>query len=232
MADYEKEILRELAAEEHPQQQEAPMLSGPAGIGDDKLEESELTRTASAETKEDVPASPNISEQSIPQDSGRSSAVPGQEKKKRGTDAFTFDRPVNINADSLEYDNKSNSATFRGNVVARQGDIVMFADTIDVLYGEKNGGQQDKGKLKQLSAVGNVKVIQGERIATGQKIIFYNDEQKIVATGNPRVWQGDNVIVGSKITAYLKEDRSVVEGTLQDRVSATIYPREKKTKKK
>jgi lipopolysaccharide export system protein LptA len=108
----------------------------------------------------------------------------------------------------------------------------MFADTIDVLYGEKNDAQPDKGKLRQLTAVGNVKVIQGERIATGQKIVFYNDEQKIVATGGPRVWQGDNVIVGTKITVYLKEDRSVVEGTPQDRVSATIFPKEKKNKKK
>jgi len=230
LVDYEKEISRELAAEER-RQAVLPVATDRAP-GSDELEESELTRTASAETKELSPAAPQISTRPGTGGDERSAAVPGLEKKKRGTDAFSFNQPVNINADSLEYDNKSNSATFRGNVVARQGDIVMFADTIDVLYGEKSGEQPDKGKLKQLSAVGNVKVIQGERIATGQKIVFYNDEQKIVATGNPRVWQGDNVIVGNKITVYLKEDRSVVEGSLQDRVSATIFPKQKKTQRK
>ncbi len=145
-------------------------------------------------------------------------------QKKDSRSAFSFDKPVNINADTMEYDNKKNRALFKGNVVARQGDITMFADTMEVLY-------RSKGGLRKLSALGNVKVIQGERIATGQKIVFYNDQQKIVATGNPRVWQGDNVIYGKKITVYLKEDRSVVEGGAQDRASATIYPRKKKPKK-
>ena len=110
--------------------------------------------------------------------------------------------------------------------------MVMFADQMEATYAGKSGEKNERGGIKELTATGNVKIIQGERIATGQKIVFYGDEQKIVATGNPRVWQGDNVIVGSKITVYLKQDRSVVEGTNQDRVSATIYPKEKTGKKK
>jgi lipopolysaccharide export system protein LptA len=108
----------------------------------------------------------------------------------------------------------------------------MFADQMEATYAGKAGGKNEKGGIKELAATGNVKIIQGDRIATGQKIVFYGDEQKIVATGNPRVWQGDNVIVGNKITVYLKQDRSVVEGTPQARVSATIQPKEKKGKKK
>jgi lipopolysaccharide export system protein LptA len=101
--------------------------------------------------------------------------------------------------------------------VARQGDIVMFADKMDVLY-------NDEGEIRTIASKGNVKVIQGERIATGDKIIFFNQEQKIVVTGNPRVWQGDNVIQGKKITVFLKEDRSVIEGGPDERVNVTIYP--------
>jgi lipopolysaccharide export system protein LptA len=72
-----------------------------------------------------------------------------------------------------------------------------------------------------------VKITQGERIATGEKVTFFNAEQKMVLTGNPRVWQGDNVINGKKITVFLKEDRSLVEGGPENRVSATIYPKTK-----
>ncbi len=138
-------------------------------------------------------------------------------KKKLSKKSFKFDKPVNINADSLEYDNNANRIIFNGNVVARQGDIVIFSDKMDVLYAEG-------GDLKKISATGDVKVTQGERIATGKNIVFYNQEQKIVVTGNPRVWQGDNVIQGKKITVFLKEDRSVVEGGPESRVNATIYP--------
>ena len=93
----------------------------------------------------------------------------------------------------------------------------MFADKMDVLY-------NDEGEIRTIASKGNVKVIQGERIATGENIIFFKQEQKIVVTGNPRVWQGDNVIQGKKITVFLKEDRSVIEGGPDGRVNATIYP--------
>ena len=138
-------------------------------------------------------------------------------KKKIGDSSFKFDSPVNITSDSLEYDNSANRILFNGNVVARQSDILMFADKMDVLY-------NDEGEIRTIASKGNVKVIQGERIATGDKIIFFKQEQKIVVTGNPRVWQGDNVIQGKKITVFLKEDRSVIEGGPDGRVNATIYP--------
>ena len=131
--------------------------------------------------------------------------------------------PVNIHADSLEYDNKQSQVAFKGHVVARQGDMVIFADAMKVDY-------ESKGKLKEIEARGGVKIIQGDRIATGDSITFYNVQQKIVLTGNPRVWQGDNVITGEKITVYIKEERSVVEGSQSDRVSATIVPKKREQK--
>jgi lipopolysaccharide export system protein LptA len=209
-ADYEKAVDRELADEQEMADAEALQLKA----SDDPQQLEELV-----------------------EDSPPKQAAP-EKKKKQGADrkedgkSLKLDQPVNISSDSLEYSNKENTAIFRGNVVARQGDMSMFADQMEATYAGKAGGKNEKGGIKELAATGNVKIIQGDRIATGQKIVFYGDEQKIVATGNPRVWQGDNVIVGNKITVYLKQDRSVVEGTPQARVSATIQPKEKKGKKK
>ena len=81
-----------------------------------------------------------------------------------------------------------------------------------------------------VDAQGNVRVVQGDRIATGSSIVFNNANQTIVATGDPRVWQGDNVVHGKKITVYLKEERTVVEGEPDSRASATIYPDSDKKK--
>jgi len=134
--------------------------------------------------------------------------------------SFGSNLPVNINADTLEYDNKRNMVAFKGHVVARQGDMVIFADAMNVTY-------EQKGKLKQIEAQGGVKIIQADRIATGDSITYYNEEQKIVLNGNPRVWQGDNVINGEKITVFIKEERSIVEGSTANRVSATIVPKKK-----
>jgi lipopolysaccharide export system protein LptA len=144
----------------------------------------------------------------------------GGTEKKKGPMSFGSNLPVNINADTLEYDNKRNMVAFKGHVVARQGDMVIFADAMNVTY-------EQKGKLKQIEAQGGVKIIQADRIATGDSITYYNEEQKIVLNGNPRVWQGDNVINGEKITVFIKEERSIVEGSTANRVSATIVPKKK-----
>lgn len=127
---------------------------------------------------------------------------------------FTSSKPVKITAESLEADNKKNTVTFKGNVVAKQGDMVIMADTMTVDY-EKEGG------INTVQAAGNVKMSQADRVATGTRIVFYNPEQKIVMTGNPKIWQGDNLISCDKITVLLEQDRIFFEG----KVDSTIFPK-------
>ena len=232
-ADYEKTVNRELADEQEMEEAEVKHVKASESQQlEDMGEDTAAKHSVSKKNRKSVEETGDLD-----QPAGQSPALKDGKKqddgdRKKDSLPLKLDQPVNISSDALEYSNKDNSAFFRGNVVARQGDMVMFADQMEATYAGKSGEKNEKGGIKELTATGNVKIIQGERIATGQKIVFYGDEQKIVATGNPRVWQGDNVIVGSKITVYLKQDRSVVEGTNQDRVSATIYPKEKTGKKK
>ncbi len=134
---------------------------------------------------------------------------------------FDSDRPVKITSKSLEADNKRNEVTFKDNVVAKQGDMVIFSDIMKVKY-------KAKGGIQRIEAIGNVKMKQEDRIATGEKIVFYNPEQKIVMTGNPRIWQDDNLISCDKVTVLLKEDKIFFEG----KVDSTIYPKSVKESKK
>ena len=134
---------------------------------------------------------------------------------------FDSDRPVKITSKSLEADNKRNEVTFKENVVAKQGDMVIFSDIMKVKY-------KTKGGIQRIEAIGNVKMKQEDRIATGEKIVFYNPEQKIVMTGNPRIWQDDNLISCDKVTVLLKEDKIFFEG----KVDSTIYPKSVKESKK
>ena len=121
----------------------------------------------------------------------------------------------------MEADNKRNEVTFKQNVVAKQGDMVIFSDIMKVKY-------KTKGGIRRIEAVGNVKMKQGDRIATGEKIVFYNPEQKIVMTGNPRIWQDDNLISCDKVTVLLGEDKIFFEG----KVDSTIYPKSIKESQK
>ncbi len=139
-------------------------------------------------------------------------------KAKRGF-GFTASRaPIDITSDTVEGDQKQNTVTFKGNVVAKQEDITLYANTLVVVY------DPDTKKIKEIVATGNVKVVQLDRRATGQKVTFDQDKNKVVLDGDAVIREGANVIRGERITFYVEEERSVVESGKGGRVSTSITP--------
>jgi lipopolysaccharide export system protein LptA len=131
------------------------------------------------------------------------------------------DQPLRITSQQLEADNKSQIITFTGNVVAKQGEMTIYADVTKVFY-EKKG---EENEIREIVATGNVKIQDGDRLATGQKAVFMNAEQKIILTGNPKVWQGKDMVSGEKIIVLLEEDKSFVESGPDQRVEVVLYPK-------
>ncbi len=132
---------------------------------------------------------------------------------------FTASRaPIDITSDTLEADQKQNKVTFKGNVVAKQEDVTLYANTLVMVY------DPDTKKLKEIIAIGNVKVVQLDRRATGQKATFDQDQNKVVLDGDAVVREGTNVVRGERITFYVDEERSVVEPRKGGRVSTSITP--------
>lgn len=160
--------------------------------------------------------------------SSLASETPSQSKTKNSKDKFQLEgtnQPITITSDHLEGDNKNNKALFSGNVVARRGDITISCEKISIIYDE------DVKTAKEIIAEGQVRITQGERIATGERAVFNNSEEKITLTGRPQLREGDNTIEGGKITLFLAEDRGIVEADTEIRVNATIQM-EKNTREK
>lgn len=130
-------------------------------------------------------------------------------------------QPITIKSNELSSDSKSRTATFSGNVTARQGDLTIYADRLTVFYGAAGG------EVEKVEASGNVRVVQGDRLATAREGVYLNKEQKIVLTGSPKVFQGENAVSGKVITYYVNEQKSVVTGGADARVEAVIHPKEK-----
>jgi lipopolysaccharide export system protein LptA len=132
---------------------------------------------------------------------------------------FTASRaPIDITSDTVEADQKTNTVTFKGNVIAKQEDTTLYANTLVITY------DANTKKLKEIVAIGNVKVVQLEKRVTGQKVTFEQDRNKMVLDGEAVVREGANVIRGERITYYVDEERSVVEGGKGGRVSTSITP--------
>jgi lipopolysaccharide export system protein LptA len=135
---------------------------------------------------------------------------------KRGF-GFTASRaPIYIDSDTLEANQKE--VIYKGNVVARQEDTTLYANTLIIIY------DPDTKKLKEIIAIGNVKVVQLDRRATGHKVTFDQDQNKVILDGDAVVREGTNVIRGERITFYVEEERSVVESGKGGRVSTRITP--------
>lgn len=220
------DVERELTAAFGPMQSEQPAqadaaVAGPAA--DEARAEHPIAEETISEEMPPEPRQPDRPTDSAPARQQTADVQPETPVDREagqpapGASFFELSKAISISSDSMEYDNRRNMALFRGNVVARQDDIVMFANTMRVFYSGSGG-------LSRVEALGDVRAVQGDRIATGSSIVFNKASQTIVATGNPRVWQGDNVVHGTKITVFLKEERTVVEGAPGDRASATIYP--------
>jgi lipopolysaccharide export system protein LptA len=126
--------------------------------------------------------------------------------------------PLKIKSDTLKADNENKTATFEGKVVARQGDLTLYADRLLISY--SGAGQE----LSRVEAFGNVRILQGNRQASGAHAIYEPKEARILLDGSPKVVQGEDVITGKLITYYVNEQRSVVTGGPAQRVEAVIHP--------
>jgi lipopolysaccharide export system protein LptA len=127
-------------------------------------------------------------------------------------------QPIDITSDRVETYSKENLIIFKGNVMARQRDIVIYADSLEAVIIEDGKG------IEKVVAGGNVKIQQGLRVANCEKAIFYNLDQKFVLTGDPKVWEGDNIVSGDEIVFDIEKNRIEVKGGPRGRGKAKIQP--------
>lgn len=113
--------------------------------------------------------------------------------------------PIKVTSETLTADNKAHTALFERNVVAKTGDMTMYADSMLVSYTEGSG------EVTRIDAAGNVRLQKGSRLITSGNAVYFAGEDKVVFTGEPRAVDGENVVSGETMTYYINDDRSVVE---------------------
>ncbi len=130
--------------------------------------------------------------------------------------------PIKITSSRMETQNGKNVVSFLENVVAKKGDMTIYANRLDV-YSDK-----DKKKLIKIIAEGDVRIEKGLKTATGATAEYYEEEQKLILRGNPKLKEKDNLIEGSEIIYYIKEENVTVHGDENKKVEVTLFPEEKK----
>ena len=143
-----------------------------------------------------------------------------------GGEKAEFDRnqPIEITAQKLEVLQLERQSIFTGDVVAVQGEMTLYTDKLIVYL------QQAQDQIDRLEAIGRVKFVQLDRVATADQAVFQQVEEVLTLTGNAVVTQGKNTISGDEITLFLQENRTLIKGSKNNRVKAVIVPEKKKEK--
>ncbi len=140
------------------------------------------------------------------------------------TSGFDRNQPVEITAQQLEVLQLERQSIFTGDVVAVQGEMTLYADKLIVYL------QEAQQQIDRLEAIGGVKFVQLDRVATADRAVFQQVDEVLILTGNAVVTQGGNSVSGDEITLFIQEDRTVVKGSKTNRVKAVIVPEKKKEK--
>ncbi len=131
-------------------------------------------------------------------------------------------RAIRITSDRLEAMDQKGKVVFLGNVVARRGNLTIYADRLEVYY-VSTPSEKGKKKLEKIVAAGHLKIVQGKRRATAKKAVYIKRQEKIVLIKDATVWDGPSSVKGDRITLFINENRSVVESSGKKRVEAVVY---------
>jgi len=129
--------------------------------------------------------------------------------------------PLQVTSDRMVSDNKNNTISFFGSVVAIKGKLKVEADEMHVLTDE------ERNEFREIEAIGSVKITRGKKIATGQKAHYYADQQKIVLTGDPVLKDGENIAKGEKVIYYFDKEDMEIFGGADTPSTVILYPKEK-----
>ena len=133
------------------------------------------------------------------------------------------DKPIQIDAASLEMRDKDKAATFSGNVKVVQGDTTMRCKTLIVFYDNKDApgtkpaiksaspGPGGSSAIRRLEAKGGVIVTQKDQTVTGDRGIFDMRANTVTMEGNVLLTKDKNVLRGDRLIVDMTTGVSRVE---------------------
>ena len=140
-------------------------------------------------------------------------------KDKSSLGFFDKKKPVDITSDSMEGFDKEKYVLFRGSVIAKQDDLFIFADTMEAYMNENTN------EIERAIAKGNVKIVKQDRTATCREALFENAKGEITLRGNVVVYQARDKLSGDTIIYYVNEDRVVVQSEKNSKAHITVQPK-------
>jgi lipopolysaccharide export system protein LptA len=117
------------------------------------------------------------------------------------------DAPIDVAADRIEVQDRSDRAVFAGNVHVKQASLTLDTERLTVAYTSSGGVQ-----IRRLDASGGVTVRSPSETARGNFGIYDLDRKLITLVGAVQLNRGGSQINGQRLTIDLSSGRAVVDG--------------------
>ncbi|MEO1488240.1 MAG: LptA/OstA family protein [Pseudomonadota bacterium] len=130
-----------------------------------------------------------------------------QGRSNTGIAAHNTRAPVNIDAGTIELQDRANRVAFSGDVIVTQADLTVRSARMVLNY-------LDEGslELQRLTAVGGVTVTRGSERASGDSAVYDFNRRIITLAGNVRLKRGSDTLNGGRLVIDLQSGLSSVDG--------------------
>lgn len=115
--------------------------------------------------------------------------------------------PVDVAADRVEVQSRADRAVFSGNVVAKQAELTLNAERVQLAYTSGNGTQ-----IQRIDATGGVTVRSPSETARGQYAIYDIGSRLITMIGGVVLTRGESQVRGGRLVLDLTSGRVVMDG--------------------
>jgi lipopolysaccharide export system protein LptA len=119
-----------------------------------------------------------------------------------------------IDSDTMEALGTEKVIVFKGSVVTKEA-FTLCSDELRVSYDEAN-------KIKEIIATGNVRLLQGGRVAKAGRAEYDKLKRSIVFLDSPSISQCGDFVEGKKITYNMDTESAFIEGGKGVRVRAQM----------
>jgi lipopolysaccharide export system protein LptA len=115
--------------------------------------------------------------------------------------------PVDVAADRIEVQDRSDRAVFSGNVVVKQAELTMNAARVTVAYANSGNVQ-----IQRVDASGGVIVTSPSETARGKFAIYDINKRLITMLGAVTLTRGPSHVSGARLVIDLDSGRAVMDG--------------------
>ncbi len=117
------------------------------------------------------------------------------------------DAPIDVAADRIEVQDRSDRAVFAGNVHVRQAELTLDTTRLTVAYSSAGSIQ-----IRRLDASGGVTVRSPSETARGQFAIYDLNKKIITMIGGVTLTRGASHVSGARLVLDLDSGRAVMDG--------------------